>query len=55
LSFSANEISTSATFEGYMHGVAVGDFNGDSNPDLALATTGGPDHPKVSVVLLGKW
>jgi len=55
LEFFGTEISTSANFTGVTQGIAVGDFNGDGKPDLALVTSGGflQLQPTVVVILLG--
>ncbi len=55
LEFFGSEISTSANFTGVTQGVAVGDFNGDGKPDLALVTSGNflQLQPTIVVILLG--
>jgi hypothetical protein len=55
LEFFGSETSTPANFTGVTQGVAVGDFNGDGKPDLALVTSGGflQLQPTIVVILLG--
>jgi len=55
LEFFGSEISTPAAFAGVTQGIAVGDFNGDGKPDLALVTSGGflQLQATIVVILLG--
>ena len=54
VSFSSNQVATPASFLGYTQAVAMGDFNGDGKPDLALVTNAGPSHPTLLMILLGR-